>query len=60
LIVDFPARFDDEQEKANAGHTGQGERYKKCFHDLGSKKPDAENDGANRRQQLPVIERRVR
>jgi hypothetical protein len=61
LIVDLPARFNDEQENANAGHRGQAEHNKKCFHDLGSKKYlKAGDDCADRRQQLPVIERRVR
>jgi len=38
LIVDLPARFNDEQENANAGHSGNGEHYKKCFHDLALQK----------------------
>jgi hypothetical protein len=59
-VVDLPARFNDEQENANAGHSRNGERNKKGFHDLGSKKQKAGDDCADRRQQLPVIERRVR
>jgi hypothetical protein len=50
LIVDLPARFNDEQENANAGHSGNGERNKKGFHDLGSKKYKAGDDCADRRQ----------
>jgi hypothetical protein len=51
LIVDLPARFNDEQENANASQSGQGEHNKKCFHDLGSKKhPKAGDDYADRRQ----------
>jgi len=45
LIVDLPARFNDEQENANASHSGYAEHNKKCFHDLGSKKYLAPTDG---------------
>jgi hypothetical protein len=38
LIVNLPARLNDEQENANAGHSGNGEHYKKCFHDLALQK----------------------
>jgi hypothetical protein len=38
LIVNLPARLDNEQENANAGQSYYGERDEKCFHDLRSKK----------------------
>jgi hypothetical protein len=51
LIVNLPARFNDEQEKANAGQRHNGEADKKRFHELRSKKYRmAENDCADRRQ----------
>jgi hypothetical protein len=37
LIVNLPAWFNNEQEKANAGQSHQSERDKKCFHELRSK-----------------------
>jgi hypothetical protein len=39
VIVNLPARFDNEQEEANAEHPEQGEPYINCFHDLCSKGP---------------------
>ena len=38
LIVNLPARFNDEQEDANASQSCQGERYKKSFHERSSRK----------------------
>jgi hypothetical protein len=38
LIVNLPAWFKNESEKANAGQSHHGERYEKCLHDLCSKK----------------------
>jgi hypothetical protein len=37
LIVNLPAWFNDEQEKANAGQSHNGEGDKKRFHELRSK-----------------------
>jgi hypothetical protein len=37
LIVDLPARLNNEQENANASQSDYGERDKKCFHELSSK-----------------------
>jgi hypothetical protein len=41
LIVDLPTRLDNKQENDNASHSHHGKRYKKCFHDLRSKKSDS-------------------